>query len=362
MRHYSASLRAELYKYRKRRTPSLDGSVAGLGPVRSFRNARPATPHGYGFSHRAGAGHSWASPQQSPVYDPQGSHYEWPEPDYEEPKPWFEGFHQRSGAVREPMHSDHPDPFLRGPRYLRMTEEMLDMALDEVRVSESPFSQEALSSGERGSDDAVADSLAAPAEADPADTDDGDVGYEAAFGEETTREWEEMQPEATDWPASPEEPELDGPFGIDAGAFSLEDRLSVDERPDAGWHIDGFGNTAEALDAQYEAEHEQLIDMEPDFDGYAAGPGFDMAGGPLQEDLSHDLDSADAFGAGPEAAMGLEALAEEQVPQEQEAHQDLMDPYSQNPYAPPQTPDEEELQQLLNPFMMPGFFGPGPGL
>jgi len=242
-----------------------------------------------------------------------------------------------------------------------MTEEMLDMALDEVRVSESPFSQEASSSGELGSDDTVADSLAAPAGADPFDTDDGYVGYAAASGEEMTREWGATQPDATDWPASPEEPEPDGPFGVNIGAFGLEDRLSLDESPDSGRHAGGFGNTADTLDAQYEAEHEQVIDADPEFDGYAADPEFELEAGPPQEDLPHDLDSADAFGADPGAAMGLEALVEEQIVHEQEAHQDMMDPYSQNPYAPPQTPDEEELQQLLNPFMMPGFFGPGPG-
>ena len=54
MNYYSASLRAEMFKYRKRRTPSLDGSAAGLGPVRSFRHARPATPYSHGFSRESG--------------------------------------------------------------------------------------------------------------------------------------------------------------------------------------------------------------------------------------------------------------------------------------------------------------------
>jgi len=375
MNYYSASLRAEMFKYRKRRTPSLDGSVAGLGPVRSFRHARPATPYSHGFSSKSRAGHAWDSPRQSTVYDPQHAFYKWPEPEYEEPEPWFEHIRQPSHAVPEWRSPIHPDPFFRDPAYIPMTEEMFQTAMDEVRATEPPFGNEAVTGMHTEGDFSLTDSLHSPAEPDPFDTNEQDFGYEAAFDPETMAAWDSLHDnmEEADSGWGPEEASPSGPFDHDGGMLTLEDRLAFDEHPNLGWHAPGFEDAPEAtydmpeeasgevLDAQYEAEHEQVIDADPEFDGYAADPGFGMEDGPPQEEVPNEPDSLDGFSADPEAAMGLEALVEEQMPQEQEAHQDLLDPYSQNPYAPPQTPDEEELQQLLNPFMMPGFFGPGPG-
>ena len=77
MRHYhhSRALDAELSKYRKRKTISLNGAVAGIREGRYLRGLHHVRPPGsYGLGSTPAQHHS--------IYDAR-AFYEWPNPEYD---------------------------------------------------------------------------------------------------------------------------------------------------------------------------------------------------------------------------------------------------------------------------------------
>ena len=281
MPNFGPGLNNDLFKYRKRRKLSLDGTVAGLAPSRASLHVRPATPYGHGFTGSLKTCYQGALPQQSSVYDPSGAFYEWPQPNYEEPVAGFEHIRKAPDLVREWRDPYPPDSFLRGPAYIPMTEDMMEMALDEVRANGLPPGDETQLSEEiEGGNTAAENDFATRAP----------QAFEPGPNGQMTPEWDAMQ---------------EGP--------------------------------------------------EPGFEA-------DLDWGLMQSDQSHEAVPMDAFNADPSMSAGLEAIVEAEMIEEQE--QLFFDPNmdQQDPYAMQRIMEQydEQMLQLMNPFMMPGPFGPGP--
>lgn len=76
-------LKSEISRYRRRKQHSLDGSVAGMPSY-----------HGTSSSNGMAAdAHVGQAPAHFDLYDPFGPMYDWAQPDYRPPEPWFVGLH-----------------------------------------------------------------------------------------------------------------------------------------------------------------------------------------------------------------------------------------------------------------------------
>jgi hypothetical protein len=112
-------LKAELSKYRKRKTISMNGSIAGVhAPAGSSQ--QPQFPIDL--------------PHQTPVYDPTHAAYDLSGPEYVLPQAWFEGI---SGKTMDQIRLDAIElerPQREEVRYddNLITPELLDMALAEI--------------------------------------------------------------------------------------------------------------------------------------------------------------------------------------------------------------------------------------
>jgi len=122
MRHYTSALRGQLSRHRSSKTLSLKGLVPGLQPSHfrpGLRYAKGAAIHGSALRQ----GHS--------IYD-MSAFYAWPQQQYQEPKPWFEGFFRGTPAMR--IEGPPRGPFAPRVRYRDslITPEMMSMAMEDL--------------------------------------------------------------------------------------------------------------------------------------------------------------------------------------------------------------------------------------
>ena len=82
----------------------------------------------------------------------------------------------------------------------------------------------------------------------------------------------------------------------------------------------------------------------------------------MQPNQVPGLAAMDAFDEDPNMSTGLESIVETEMIEEPEQQFFEPDPYQQDPYAMQHMMQQydEQMLQLMNPFMMPGAFGPGP--
>ena len=344
MRHYSQSLRDEIFKYRKRKKRSLDGSAAGL-------------PRHY---YRAGLHHALApgsrnygtggSSQQS-IYDSR-AFYEWPDQGYKQSASWFEQKFPGTPPLRV-----QGTPWVQRPKVPKysdglLTPELMDRLMSDFR--QHAAEQSLLPSEPLGN---LAEVFRATEAARAADAEGVDTAglHDTGNGLETNNlphfsdiadaliQLKEVLPPdhpdivnlrkaAHEWLQSPELwPNLED-FGGDPGPSKLGDGNPY-ERP--------FTEEEARVFAPEDSNHMDQAMIEQAIEQTMKS---ELAYGPTSE-------QPDAF-ASMEAAYdqqfagGLEGIVQEAMPEE-------------DPFERQRRMYDEEMMMLMNPFMMPGGFGPG---
>jgi len=128
MRHMSHAMRSELFKYRKRRSLSLDGRPPGATGGRYIAGLRPAT-----------LGGRQAPPVHHDLYDPRAAFYQHPEPGYEPTESWVDSVPSSTPPLRfEPT---QPEPVVRPVRY---EDSLMSQRLLEAAMPIQPIEMEAL--------------------------------------------------------------------------------------------------------------------------------------------------------------------------------------------------------------------------
>ena len=322
MRHYSRALNAELFKYRKRKRISLDGTIAGQTAGRYIRGLHHVTPTG-------SRSHGISSAQHRSIYDAP-AFYEYPEPDYEPSEPRFD---QRStptpplrieSPLQPPFHKIQYEDSLLTPE---LAEQAFEQAAQEA-LPDEPIPLESQTASLQGLENVVpgegvdslpgfaeiADAIVQLEEVLPADHPDLVNLRQAAH------EWLE-HPEL--WP-KPED------FGVDPGPSKLGTGNPYERAP--------YEEAGEAFEPEDISQMNQ--EMFDQVMGQVVEP--QMAPEPMAEALDPMQDAYEQ-----QFEQGLEAIVQEPT-------------HEQDPFEMQQRMYDEEMRILMNPFMIPGPFGPGP--
>jgi len=327
MRQYSRALNTELFKYRKRKSISLDGTIAGQTAgihIGGLHHVRPPGSRSRGFS----------TTQPQSIYDAK-AFYEWPDQKYEQSASWFEQSFPGTPPLRVQGPPRHPRPPISEYDDCLMAPELQDhvaSAFRQAAAEQALFPHEPQGSMAeilRATNAEIAavaqdvDSL--PSLADIADAisqlkevlppDHPDlVNLRAA-----AHEWLE-HPES--WPG----PEA---FGGDLGPS----KLGIGDPYECG----PYEEAGQAFDPDDASQMNQKM-----FDqAMAQVAGLQMMPEPMAEALDLMQDAYEQ-----QFEQGLEAIVHEAMPE-------------QDPYEMQQRMYDEKMQMLMNPFMMPGPFGPG---
>ena len=318
MRHYSRALNAELFKYRKRKRISLDGTVAGQTAGRYIRGLHHVTPPG-------SRSHGISPAQPRSIYDAP-AFYEYPEPDYEPSAPWFDEGPTPTPPLRiesplqQPFHKVRYEDSLVTPE---LAEQAFEQAAQEA-LPDEPIPLEPPTASLQGLENAVpgegvdsfpgfaeiADAIVQLEEVLPPDHPDI-VNLRTA-----AHEWLE-HPEF--WP-NPED------FGVDPGPSKLGTGNPYERAP--------YEEPGQAFEPEDTGQNHEM------FDDAMVGP--QMAPEPMTEALDPMQDAYEQ-----QFEQGLEAIVQEPMSE-------------QDPFELQQRMYDEEMRILMNPFMTPGPFGPGP--
>ena len=299
---FSKALRSALSTYRKRKTISLDGSVAGT---------HSGSPKGHYVTPADGMLGAGGTSGHHSVYDAH-AHYRWPDRDCEQDPSWSDIIPR---ATTPPLRLD-PVPWpARAPRagYFALTDEMMHQAFRDASDDGSMSGPEVLGPAIDGSDVLNDDALS------------------PEFGIE---------------PMEPPEPEM---------ARRMVGELITGPMEDHPWYggqdmtedafLQAMGETAAPTDAEA-----MMDDPMPEHEDPMA--------------LMHAEEVT-------EMAHGLEALAQEALPEPEAMHPEDALPQFQDPEpefgleammqeAMPQAEPEPVLEPEMDPWMMQGGFGPGP--
>ncbi len=325
MRHCSRALRNELSKYRKRKRISLDGTIAGQTAgiyIGGLHHVRPPGLRSRGIS----------SVRPQSIYDAK-AFYGWPNQEYEQPASWFEQSFPGTPPLRVQGATRHPRPPV--PEYddCLMTPELQDHVANAFRQAAA---EQALSPQEPYGDmaeilratnaqiaDVAQDVDSLPNLADIADAifqlekvlppDHPDLVNLRAAAHERFKHQES-------WP-SPED------FGGDLGPS----KLGVGDP----YELAPYEEVGQAFEPDDTPQMSQEM-----FD--SAMVGQQMAPEPMAEDFDPMQDAYEQ-----QFEQGLEAIVHEAMPE-------------QDPFEMQQQMYDEQMRMLMNPFMMPGQFGPGP--
>lgn len=328
MRHYSRALNAELFKYRKRKRISLDGTIAGQTAgihIGGLHHVRPPGSRSHGIS----------AAQHRSVYD-EHAFYEWPDQEYGQPASWFEQSFPSTPPLRVQGPPRYPQPPV--PEYddSLMTPELQDHVADTFRraaAEQALFPQEPQGS--------MAEILRATNAEIAAVAQDVDSLPNLAEIADAIAQLEEVLPPdhpdivnlrtaAHEWLEHPESWPQPEDFGVDPDPSKLGIGNPYERAPyeEAG---QAFG--PEDIGQMNQEMFDQTMVQ-------VAGP--EMAPEPMAEALDPMQDAYEQ-----QFEQGLEAIVHEAMPE-------------QDPFEMQQQMYDEQMRMLMNPFMMPGQFGPGP--
>ena len=337
MRHYSRALNTELFKYRKRKRISLDGTVTGIQQSHFIRGLHHVTPPGF-----RSRGISPAQPHS--IYDTP-AFYEYPESDYEPPEPWFD---QRptptpplriESPLRQPFHKVRYEDSLVTPK---LSEQAFEQAAQEA-LPDEPIPLGLPTASLQGLDNAVpgesADSLPEFTEIASAI-----VQLEQVFPPDHP-DIVNLRAAAHEWLEHPEFWPQPEDFGVEPGPSKLGIGNPYERAPyeEAGQAF-GPEDASQMSQEMFEQAMGQVAEpqMAPEPMAVPADP-FDTM------QAAHDQ----------QFQQGLEGLVQEPMPDEQGA-QAIGGPPMMDPYMTQQQMYDEQMRQMRNPFMAPGPFGPGP--
>ena len=302
--------------HRKRNQLPLDGNVAGLPYNR---------PHG----HPVTAPISLGTPRQE-EYDPVFSQYQHPDPEYDAPPSWFDGFHvaptpmiRTGSAVHDIDHEANHDDGL-------MTPQLMDQILDELWQDEQPSDPMSLEEAAGTPDFSLhhaIDDVGAPV-ADPMD--------ELAL----------MDPYEVD-PAPIEDSSAAAPYGIEFDAAYVVDDLGTpdpaDELNAAGLH-DAPMDELDGLEQLVQDAMPSAPELMASFNGTEMAEMSGPESQPALEDIVND-------GAGMPGTPQYDDLP--MTPELfQQAMNDAIDQMQPDPY--------EDMQDMYDPMGPSGNMMPGP--
>ncbi len=322
MRHFSRALNAELFKYRKRKRISLDGTIAGQTAgiyIGGLHHVRLPGSRSRGIS----------SVQPQSIYDAK-AFYDWPDQEYEQSASWFEQSFPGTPPLRVQGPTRDPRPTI--PEYddCLMTPELQDhvaSAFRQAAAEQALFPHEPQGSmaeilhatnAEIVDVDSlpnfvdIADAIIQLKEVLPPDHPDL-VNLRAA-----THEWLE-HPEL--WPKLED-------FGVDPGPSKLGVGNPYERAPyEEPGQTFGPDDTGQMTQEMFDPDMTQVAEPQ-------------MISEPMAEALAPMQDAYEQ-----QFEQGLEAIVHEAMPE-------------QDPFEMQQQMYDEQM--LMNPFMMHGQFGPGP--
>ena len=328
MRHYSRALNIELSKYRKRKRISVNGTIAGQTAgiyIGGLHHAKPPGSRSHGIS----------PAQHRSIYD-ERAFYDWPDQEYEQSASWFDQSFPGTPPIRVQIPTRDPQPPIPDYDDCLMTPGLQGHVANAFRQAAA---EQALSPQEPYGDMAeilnatnaeiaavahdidglpnladIADAIFQLEKALPPDHPDL-VNLRAA-----ARERFEQQ---ESWP-SPED------FGGDLGPSKLGtgDPYELAPYEEAGQAF-GPDDASQMSQEMFDQTMAQVV-----------GP--QMALEPMGEALDPMQDAYEQ-----QFEQGLEAIVHEAMPE-------------QDPFEMQQQMYDEQMRMLMNPFMMPGQFGPGP--
>jgi hypothetical protein len=319
MRHFSRALNAELFKYRKRKRISLNGTIAGQTAGIYIGGLHYVTPPG---SRSRGI----SPAQHRSIYDAP-AFYEYPESDYEPPAPWFDQRPTLTPPIRiesplqQPLHKVRYEDSLVTPE---LAEQAFDQAAQEALPDES-IPLEPPTASLQGMENAV-----------PGEGVDSLLGF-AEMADAIVQLEEVLPPDhpdlvnlrtaAHEWLEHPEFWPNPEDFGADSGPSRLGTGNPYERAP--------YEDAGQAFELEDTSQMSQEM-----FDQAMVGP--QMAHEPMAEALDPMQDAYEQ-----QFEQGLEAIVQEPM-------------HEQDPFEMQQRMYDEEMRHLMNPFMMPGPFGPGP--
>ena len=302
MSFLSSALRSSLSTYRKRKSISIDGSVAGM---------HPSSPKGHFVTPADGMLGAGCAPGHGSFYDSH-AHYRWPARDYEAEPSWFD---DAPRATTPPLRLD-PVPRPRRPSrvdYLPLTEQMMHDAIQDTVENGSTPGAEALGPAADQEDVLTDDALSPEAGIEPIPLQESET-VRRMVGELITGPMEEHpwygEQEMTEETFLQAMEESTAPNPVDD---MIDDPMSEQDDPMAMMYADDGTEAPDGLEAIAQEAMPKPEGMHPE----DALPQF------------HD----------PAPESGLEAMVQEAMPLPE-----------------PEPPPEPEM----DPWMMQGGSGPGP--
>ncbi len=356
MPHYSAAMRAELFKYRKRKNLSLYGSVPGSPSGRYIRGLHHATPPG---SRSYGTGR----PRQQSIYDSRGF-YEWPDQGYKQSASWFDQRFPGTPPLRVQGTSRRPRPTVPDHDDGVLIPKVTDSLLDRFRALAA---EQSLWPTEPPGN--MGEILQAIQEAKAANV--GNMGTIGAQGvvphlESTPLNNSTLDESVGSFPSLPDLTDAfvqlsevlppDHPDLINL-RWAVRERLgALDSWSQSENHggppapLYSAANDPYAADPYEGAEQTLAPEATTEMNQEMIEQAIDQA---IQPEMTPEptAEQPDAF-ASMEAAYdqqfagGLEGIVQEAMPEE-------------DPFERQRRMYDEEMMMLMNPFMMPGGFGSG---
>ena len=319
MRHYSRALNAELSKYRKRKRISLDGTIAGQTAGMYIGGLHHVRLPG---SRSRGA----LAGQPQSIYDAK-AFYDWPDREYEQYEPF--GMSHVSRPSFQPHHMPHnTGQGQEMPGRISVPDDDLTL-IEQLRIAqgEIPLQRENL--------EAPFLNGTTPAPDNPAPDNIG------------------SNPDDSSVDTFPSLPEVADALEQLSRVLPPDHQDLINLRMAAQEWLDLLNAWSQGANIPHSGSHYETAapTAGPDYGGPMTQDMFDQTMTQAEPQMMHEP-MAEALDPMQDAyeqqfEQGLEAIVQEAMPE-------------QDPFEMQQRMYDEQMQMMMNPFMMPGQFGPGP--